>query len=95
MVFYIFNIPKLKAMNQTTPKTSVSFFGLICATIGHDYVVTRKVTNHINEYKCSHCGREVTDNHAGNIEALTNNMREINSSVADFFQKRTNRLAVH
>ena len=82
-------------MNTTTPKASISIFGLICATIGHDYIVTRKVTNHINEYKCSHCGREVTDNENGNLEALTKRIKEVNSSVADFFQKRTNRVTLH
>lgn len=81
-------------MNQSAQKTSHSLFGIICATFGHNYLVTRKVTNHINEYKCSHCGREVTDNQAGNIEALTHRIKEVNSCVADFFQKRTNRVSV-
>ena len=81
-------------MNQSTQKTSSSLFGLICATFGHNYLVTRKVTDHISEYKCSHCGREVTDNQSGTIEDLTNRMKEINSCVADFLQKRTNRVSV-
>ncbi|WP_290789586.1 hypothetical protein [Altibacter sp.] len=81
-------------MSNTSPKTSVSLMGVFCATIGHHYTVTRKVTNHINEYKCTHCGREVTDNQSGKLEILTQKIREVNTNVAEFFQKRTNRVTI-
>jgi hypothetical protein len=80
-------------MKSSSPKQSGSFFGIICTTLGHNYKVTRKVTNHINEYKCAHCGREVTDNISGNLEVLTNKMREVNSNVSSFFQKKCNRIS--
>jgi hypothetical protein len=80
-------------MKSSAPKRPVSFFGIICTTVGHNYKVTRKVTNHINEYKCSHCGREVTDNISGNVELLTNKMREVNSNVSSYFKRRSNRIS--
>jgi hypothetical protein len=81
-------------MSNSTPKTSVSLLGILCATVGHHYKVTRKVTNHINEYKCTHCGREVTNNQSGTLETLTHRIKEVNTNVSEFFQKRTNRVTI-
>lgn len=80
-------------MKTTSPKPTVSLFGIICTTIGHDYVETRKVTDHISEYKCSHCGREVSDNLAGNLEVLTYEIKKINSTVSTFLEKRSHRFS--
>ena len=80
-------------MKSTSPKTSFSFAGMVCGTLGHDYKVTRKVTNHINEYKCVQCGREVTDTMSvGKVEILTSKNREINTTLASFFRKKNKRL---
>ena len=79
-------------MKTHSPKKSVSIFGIDCTAIGHNYKVTRKVTNHINEYKCSHCGKEVTENLKGNLEVLTLKTKELNSAVSAFCQRRTRRL---
>ena len=81
-------------MKNTIPTSTVSFFNFICSAFGHDYYETTKVTNHISEYKCSHCGKEVTDNASGQIEILTNKNREINASLASFFKKKNNRIVV-
>lgn len=77
---------------KSSPKNHFSLSGVVCLTFGHDYIVTRKVTNHINEYKCSHCGREVTENDSGNLEPLTNKMKHVNSTLAVFFQKKNRRI---
>ncbi len=82
-------------MNSSSPKTSFSLFGVLCATFGHDYIVTRKVTNHINEYKCTHCGREVTDGEGGKLETLTQNIKDVNTNVAAFFQKKMRRISTN
>ncbi|UAB81786.1 hypothetical protein INR76_03240 [Marixanthomonas sp. SCSIO 43207] len=74
-------------MNNSS-KSSFSLLSIVCQTIGHKYVETRKITNHISEYKCSHCGREVTENSAGKIELLTKKVKEINNNVADFFERK-------
>lgn len=82
----------MKNSPQNTPqKSSHTLFGIICHTFGHSYLVSRKVTNHINEYKCSHCGKEVTDTFTGTIEPLTHKTKMQNSSLAAFFQKKSKR----
>lgn len=68
-------------------------FGIVCTAFGHDYTITRKVSDHINEYQCSHCGREVTDNMNGTLEELTSKIKGVNTVVATFLKKRSRRLA--
>jgi DNA-directed RNA polymerase subunit RPC12/RpoP len=80
-------------MEKLTTKPSTVISTLLCATIGHDFIVSRKVTNHIMEYSCYNCGREVTTNQVGKIELLTYKTRQINTSLAAFFQKRSNRIS--
>lgn len=78
-------------MKATTPNQSFSFSGIVCSTLGHDYVISRKITNHINEYKCTNCSKEVTDNFAGHLENLTSKTKQINTSLAMFFEKKMRR----
>lgn len=78
-------------MNTVSPNQPKSIFGFMCTTFGHKYKVTRKVTNHINEYKCSHCGKEVTDNMSGKLEVLTYKTKEVNTKLSVFCKKRSNR----
>ena len=80
-------------MNSTSPKPSFSLSGLLCTTLGHDYIITRKVTNHINEYKCTQCSREVTDDFNGKRELLTLKAKRVNTALATFFQKKMKRVA--
>lgn len=82
-------------MNNSSSNSRSPRFNLLCATIGHNYIVTRNVTNHIHEYKCTQCECEVTDSEGGHLEALTKHIKDVNNCVAEFFQKRTNRETVH
>jgi len=77
-------------MKTTTPK-SFSLSGILCGTLGHDYVISRKITTHINEYQCSNCGKEVTDNFSGRLENLTLKTKNVNTSLAMFFEKKMRR----
>ncbi len=77
---------------HSSPKKHFTLSTIVCVTMGHDYIITRKVTNHINEYRCSHCGREVAENDKGYLEPLTQKIRNANSSLAVFFQKKCNRV---
>lgn len=79
-------------MKKSTPHLLAPLMGIGCATFGHDYIVTQKVTNHINEYQCSHCGKEVTDNVTGHLAELNFKTKRINESLALFFQKKTKRI---
>ncbi|MDX1463771.1 MAG: hypothetical protein R3359_11990, partial [Marinirhabdus sp.] len=75
---------------STTPPFSL--LSIVCATFGHDYVVTRKITDHISEYSCCHCGKEVTDNMKGTLEILTLKIKETNNVLASFYEKKTQKI---
>ena len=78
-------------MKSVSPKKSFSFSGIVCNTLGHDYVISRKITDHISEYKCTNCGKEVTDNFSGRLENLTFKMKKVNTSLALFYEKKMRR----
>ena len=61
---------------------------IFCNLFGHHYAVSKKVTLHIKEYKCIHCGKEVTTDVSGNLSTLTPELEDINKTLEDIFQKR-------
>lgn len=61
---------------------------IFCNIFGHHYSVSKKVTGHIKEYKCVHCGREVTTDVDGNLSALTPELQEINETLERLYQRR-------
>lgn len=75
-------------MKKATLKHPNPLMSVACSIIGHGYHITNKITNHINEYKCKNCGKEVADNTQGYLEELTQKQREINKTLARFFNKR-------
>ncbi len=64
-----------------------------CTLFGHHFSVTKKVTSHIKEYSCVHCGKQVTTDVSGNLSALTPQLREINNTLEAIYRKRLNRSA--
>jgi transposase-like protein len=78
-------------MKTNTSKRPLSILGMVCTLFGHSYKVTRKVTNHINEYKCQCCEREFTDNLNGNLEVLTSRTKKLNTIVSSFIHRRMQR----
>lgn len=68
-----------------------SFSGFVCSTFGHHYKVSRKVTDHISEYTCKNCGKELTDTASGGVELLTMKNKQINAVLASFIQRRAKR----
>lgn len=84
-VYYcILRIPK---PYQCRPKTYI-MKKIFCNIFGHHYSVSKKVTLHIKEYKCVHCGKEVTTDVSGNLSVLTPELQEINDTLEDLYQKR-------
>ncbi|WP_343486983.1 hypothetical protein [Allomuricauda sp. d1] len=77
--------------NTTTPKKN-PFLSIFCSLFGHHYVVSKKVTEHIKEYKCVHCQKQVTTDVGGQLSALTPQMQEINSTLEDMYHKRHTRI---
>lgn len=78
----------MKQLNSNRP---FSFSGFVCSTFGHHYEISRRVTDHINEYTCKHCGKEVTDTASGGVEILTVKNKQINAVLASFIEKRASR----
>lgn len=61
---------------------------LMCNLFGHNYEVSKNVTSHVKEYKCSNCKKELTTNSKGNLTDLTPKYREINSILSRIHTKR-------
>ena len=61
---------------------------LFCSIFGHHFTVSKKVTSHIKEYSCVHCGKQVTTDVSGNLSNLTPQLREINDTLAHIYQRR-------
>ncbi|MBC2838366.1 hypothetical protein [Robiginitalea sp. SC105] len=61
---------------------------LFCTIFGHHFSVSKKVTSHIKEYSCVHCGKQVTTDVSGNLSNLTPELREINQTLELIYQKR-------
>ena len=61
---------------------------LHCAVFGHNYAVSKTVTNFVKEYKCSYCDKQWTTNNNGNIIPLTAKFKEINSVLSRIHNKK-------
>jgi DNA-directed RNA polymerase subunit RPC12/RpoP len=61
---------------------------VFCNIFGHHYSVSKKVTQHIKEYKCIHCGKQVTTDVSGNLAILTPELEDINNTLESIYQKR-------
>ncbi len=61
---------------------------MYCSVFGHHFVITKKVTRHVNEYKCKHCRAQMTINGNGELTPLTSKHREINSLLENIQNKR-------
>ena len=59
-----------------------------CKIFGHDFRVTRRVTNHVNEYKCENCKKQYTTSVNGNLTELTSKFKEINNVLERMYKKR-------
>lgn len=76
-------------MSRTITPDGNKITGIFCNFFGHHYVVSKKVTEHIKEYRCVHCGKQVTTDERGKLAPLTQKMKEINSTLEDMYHRRT------
>lgn len=74
-------------MRKTPQVFTFSRLSILCAVLGHDYLITRKISEKINEYKCTLCNREVVDNPLGGLAKLTPVIKEENSDLVKNFSK--------
>ena len=61
---------------------------ILCSFFGHKIITTRNVTNHFKEFKCSVCGLELTNDLKGHKTFLTPELKEINETLINLYQKR-------
>ncbi len=59
-----------------------------CTLFGHEFVISKKVTLHVNEFKCCKCSIEMTTNGKGELTPLTPKYKEINSVLERIHKKR-------
>ncbi|SHI33098.1 hypothetical protein SAMN04487911_101138 [Arenibacter nanhaiticus] len=64
------------------------FNALCCGILGHHFAVSKRVTDHIKEYQCVHCKKQVTTDVSGNLSALTPEKQDINNTLEDLYQRR-------
>lgn len=57
--------------------------------------MTKKVTEHVKEYTCKCCKKELTTNANGKLTELTPTFKEINSVLERIHQLRVSRLKSH
>lgn len=65
---------------------------LYCSIFGHQYEVSKKITYHVKEYKCSHCKSQVTTNGNGGLTPLTPKYIEINSVLERIHNRRVSKI---
>lgn len=76
---------------KTKKPLSFSPGALICAILDHRFEVSRNITEHIKEYKCTCCGQEMTDTAQGIKVKLTPKFRETNAFLENFYKRRCSR----
>ncbi|WP_228851323.1 hypothetical protein [Aegicerativicinus sediminis] len=64
---------------------------LLCSVNGHDYKVTKEITNSVKEYICIKCKKEFTTSSEGDLTLLTNERKEINRLLEHIHQKKQKR----
>lgn len=65
---------------------------LYCDFFGHNYKMTKKVTNHVKEYTCKCCKKQLTTNSNGKLIELTPKYQDINSALEEIYTRRMRRL---
>ncbi len=75
-------------MEPTTIKTNFVFGKMLCKLFRHNYLQSKKITDHVHEYQCSCCGKRATVDIKGNIVDLTPQLQEINDTLSKVYKKR-------
>lgn len=75
--------------NSTKSSTSLRLY---CDLFGHNYQVSKKVTQHVKEYTCKCCKKQLTTNSNGKLTELTPIYKEINKVLENVYSRRMLRL---
>lgn len=60
----------------------------VCALIGHRFQTTKKVNTHFNEYECTICHLQATNDSRGQKIILTSKLKDINETLFYLHMKR-------
>ena len=77
-------------MNKATQSSTSS--RLYCDVFGHNYELSKKVTNHVKEYTCKCCKKQLTTDGNGKLTELTPKFQEINRVLEKIYSRRMIRL---
>jgi len=61
---------------------------MYCSMFGHQFKVSKHITNAVKEYQCTHCGLEATTNGNGKLTKLTPKYKDINSTLEHIYSRR-------
>ena len=75
-------------MNATLIKEKFLFKKILCSLLGHKFIITRNITNHFKEFKCTVCHLELTNDGKGQKTFLTPELKEINEALINFHKKK-------
>lgn len=67
---------------------------IYCDFFGHNYNMSKKVTNHVKEYTCECCKKQLTTNSNGKLTELTPKFQEINETLERIYNNRVMRLGL-
>ena len=65
---------------------------LYCDVFGHKYQMSKKVTNHVKEYTCKCCKKQLTTDSNGRLTELTPKHQDINSALERIYNNKSMRL---
>lgn len=60
----------------------------LCSLLGHRFHTTKKVNTHFNEYECSFCHHQATNDNCGQKITLTSRLKDINDTLFYLHSKR-------
>jgi len=78
-------------MRKRPPSEGRTLLSLICAIFGHQYRVSREITDHVKEYSCTYCDRQLTTDADGAISELTEEKQRINEKLREVYGSRRHR----
>lgn len=73
-------------------KSTMTPTKLYCDFFGHNYQMTKRVTNHVKEYTCRCCKKQLTTNSNGKLTELTPKYQEINQALERIYNNKSMRL---
>lgn len=76
-------------MKSSTAYNLASLSSVFCQIFGHQFTISRKVTQHITEYECVHCKKQMTTNEYGELSELTTELEAINNTLQDMWRRRS------